>query len=157
MKRTNIMIKARMNEYAPETFTCSVNGKYFPLEYPSTIGQIWLSKGTEAMKAEIKKEVRKRRQERRRVTIGFYVDDTKRFCYTRDLGAYNDDLQDKLRIYKLWKEFCLKNNCVLSHHEITSGYITPDGNSKTKTEEVKDKVNLKRPIKLFYPRHYEVM
>lgn len=151
MKKNNIQIHYSCNQYAPETFCCSVNGKRLELEYPSSLGHLVIcGKGKEA-RDEIKRIVRRNRKQRRRVTFGFYGKGNKRFYYTRELGAYDDDLQDKLRIYKLWKEYCLSRDCDLATTIITEGSVTPDGISKTKQRKSSDIVDLSRPIKLRYP------
>ena len=151
MKKNTIQIRYRVNEYAPETFGCSVNGKRFMIEDPSYYGRLVISgKGKEA-RDEIKREVRKRRKQRRRVTFGFYGKGNNRFFYTRELGAYDDDLDDKLRIYKLWKQFCESKNCDLATTIITEGSVTPNGKGKVTQRESSDIVDLSRPIKLRYP------
>lgn len=151
MKHNNIQIRYSCNEYASETFYCSVNGKRFVTEDPSYFGYLVISgKGKEA-RDEIKREIRKRRKQRRRVTFGFFGKGNNRFFYTRELEAYDDDLEDKLRIYKLWKAYCLSKDCDLATTIITEGSITPDGKSKVKQRESSDIVDLSRPIKLRYP------
>lgn len=151
MKHNNIQIRYSCNEYASESFRCSVNGKQFVTDNPSHFGYLVIcGKGKEA-RDEIKREIRKRRKQRRRVTFGFYGKGNSRFYYTRELGAYDDDLQDKLRIYKLWKEYCLSRDCDLATTIITEGSVTPDGRSKAKQRESSGIVDLSRPIKLRYP------
>lgn len=147
----NIRIHYSCNQYASETFRCSVNGKRLELKDPSWLGYLVIcGKGKEA-RDEIKRIVRRNRKQRRRVTFGFFGKGNNRFFYTRELGAYDDDLADKLRIYKLWKEYCLSRDCDLATTIITEGSITPDGRSKAKQRESSDIVDLSRPIKLRYP------
>ena len=143
-------IQYSMYKYAPESFRCRINGKLIEFDDASTLGElVW--KGHKAVVDEIKRRIRKWRKERRRVTFGFYGKGNNRYFYTRELGAYDDDLQDKLRIYKLWKEYCLSRDCDLATTIITEGTITPDGESKPKERESSDIVDLGRPIKLRYP------
>lgn len=148
MKHNNIQIRYRCNEYMPESFCCLVNGKRFVADNLGCL--VICGKGKE-VRDEIKRIVRRNRKQRRRVTFGFFGKGNNRFYYTRDLGAYDDDLQDKLRIYKLWKEYCLSRDCDLATTIITEGTITPDGESKPKERESSDIVDLGRPIKLRYP------
>lgn len=150
MKKNNIRIEYWVHQYSPESFRCTVNGKRLQLDDPSKLGYLVIcGKGKEA-RNEIKRIVRCNRKQRRRVTFGFYGKGNNRYFYTRELGAYDDDLQDKLRIYKLWKEYCLSKDCDLATTIITEGSITPDGESKPKERESSDIVDLGRPIKLRY-------
>lgn len=150
MKHNNIQIRYSCNEYASETFHCSVNGKRFETDDPAHFGYLVIcGKGKEA-RDEIKRIVRRNRKQRRRVTFGFYGKGNNRYFYTRELGAYDDDLQDKLRIYKLWKEYCLSRDCDLATMVITEGSITPDGKSKPKERGSGDIVDITRPIKIKY-------
>ena len=151
MKHNNIKIRYSCNKYAPESFCCSVNGRRFIVDDPSRFGYLVICGKGKEVRDEIKREVRKRRRQRRRVTFGFFSKGNNRYFYTRDLGAYDDDLADKLRIYKLWKEYCLSRNCDLATHIITEGRITPDGKSISKERESTDIVDLSRPVKLRYP------
>jgi len=149
--KNNTRISYGCNQYAPESFRCSVNGKPFLTENLSDYGYLVIcGKGKEA-RDKIKREIRKRRRQRRRVTFGFFGKGNNRYFYTRELGAYDDDLADKLRIYKLWKEYCLSRDCDLATTIITEGTITPDGKSKPKERISSDIVDLSRPIKLRYP------
>lgn len=152
--------KFSMYKYAPESFRASINGKQIQLttQEASTIGQVLLAKGTEACIAELKRFVRKSRNQRRQVTIGFFkANGSREYMFTRDLMAYDDDLQDKLRIYKEWKRYCLSKDCDLATHNITSGEFNPFGKNNAKTRESHDLVDITRPIKLKYEYRMEVM
>ena len=160
MKRNNISISYRVPQYCAEMSRFWVNGKIFCKEWDdlsSDLGYlVQCGKGKEALD-KIKRIVRRNRKQRRRVTFGFYGKGNNRYFYTRELGAYHDDLEDKLRIYKLWKEYCLSRDCDLATTIITEGSITPDGKSKGKERESSDVVDLSRPIKLRYPYRKEIV
>lgn len=153
----NIRIAYSVNQYTPENFHCSINGKPFYVDDPSRLGYLVITGKSKEARDEIKREVRKRRNQRRRVTFGFFGKGNNHYFYTRELGAWDDDLQDKLRIYKLWKQYCIDRDCDLATTIITEGSITPDGKSKAKVKESSDIVDLGRPVKLRYPYEKEVV
>jgi hypothetical protein len=145
-------------KYAPETFVCSLNGKHIELT-PREKDEITITcfdpKQTED---KIKRVIRKRRTQRRRVTFGFYkVNDNKQYMFTRELSAFDDDLQGKLRIYKEWKRYCLSKDCDLSVATITSG--TFDGKKMSEGKEYKshDIIDITRPVKIRYAYNNEVI
>lgn len=144
-------IQYRVYKYAPESFRCSVNGKCLDMDsqMASRLGQMVVCGRKKEAEDEIKRIVRKNRNQRRRVTFGFFkANGSRDYMFTRELGAYDDDLQDKLRIYKRWKEYCLSRDCDLATHFVTSGKITPDGATKGEVRESSDIVDITRPVKL---------
>ena len=151
------IIKYSMYRFAPETFKCSVNGQSLAIEDPSTLGMMFVSGNTKGVDDEIKRIVRKIRTQRRRVTFGFYGKGNNKYFYTRELGAYDDDLQDKLRIYKEWKRYCLSRDCDLATHTVTSGEFTLNGMKNTKEKESTEIVDITRPIKIRYRYEREVI
>lgn len=158
-KKNNIMIEYRVPEYSPEQAWFMVNGKVIAERYSQTAHNLGCmvieGQGKEA-RDKIKRIVRKNRLQRRRVTFGFFkANGSREYMFTHQLTAYDDDLQDKLRIYKEWKRYCLSRNCDLATHEITSGQLTPDGMTEGTTEESHDIVDIKRPCKIKY--RYEEM
>ena len=148
-----IKISYRVPEYAPEQARFWVNGKIFCADnqLAHDLGYLVICGKGKEVRDEIKRIVRRNRKQRRRVTIGFYGKGNNRYFYTRQLGAYDDDLKDKLRIYKEWKRYCLSRDCDLATHEITSGNFTPKGMKDVKVKESEDIVDITRPVKLRYP------
>lgn len=145
-------------KYAPTTFECALNGKRIELT-PEEKDKITLTIFNEKETFDkIKRIIRKRRNQRREVTFGFYkADGSRQYMYTRQLYAYDDDLQDKLRIYKEWKKYCLSKDCDLSVATVTSGTFDGKKMSQGKTDETHDIVDITKPIKLkFRYREQEV-
>lgn len=155
--KRGINIKWHMCRYTPESLRIWVNGKPIYLEEPSRLGLMVMCGKEKEAHDEIKRIIRKRRKQRLRVTIGFFKVNSRDYMYTRELGAYDDDLQDKLRIYKNFKEYCISRNCDLATHEITSGELTPFGMAKGSTVESHDIVDLNRPVKLKYRYKEEII
>ena len=147
-----INIQWRVYKYAPEQTTVWVNGKVFAKQYTelaSKIGNTVLTKGNKAAEDMIIRKVRELRKRRRKVTFGFFgINGSRQYYYTRQLEAYNDDFQEKLRIYKEWKRYCKERNCDLITHEITTGEFTPYGMEKKEVTQSSDVVDLKRPMKI---------
>ena len=83
------------------------------------------------------------------VTFGFFgINESNRYYYTRQLIACDDDLQEKLRIFKEWKRYCKEQNCNLATHKIISGNFTPFGMENMEIKQSLDAVDLKRPVKI---------
>lgn len=147
-----IKITYRVPQYSPEQSVFWVNGEIFAPMYSQLahdLGYLVICGKAKEAEDKIVREVRKSRLERTKVTFGFFkANGSKEFMFTRQLVAYDDDLEDKLRIYKLWKEFCVSKNCDLATHEITSGDFTLKGMKNTVTEESHDIVDITRPIKI---------
>ena len=80
------------------------------------------------------------------VVFGFYKENNKtEYIYSRDTLSNNNNLNDKLFNYKYFKQYLKNMNCEIV--EYTQG--TLDGNYKTiEKQEVKSKIDIKRPIKL---------
>lgn len=147
-----INIDYRVHKYAPEQSVFWVNGKVFaPMwsELAHDLGYLVVCGKRKEAEDRIIREVRKKRLKRRRVSFGFFkANGSKQYMFTSQLIAYDDDLEDKLRIYKEWKRYCKARNCDLATHEITSGEFTINGMINTVTEESHDVVDLTRPIKI---------
>ena len=147
-----IDIQWRVYKYAPEQTRVWVNGKVFAKEFSDLatgIGNTVITKGGKAAEDIIIRKVRELRNRRRKVTFGFFgVNGSLQYYYTRQLEAYDDDLQGKLRIYKEWKRYCKERNCDLQTHKITSGEFTPYGMKNTEVKQSSDIVDLKRPMKI---------
>jgi hypothetical protein len=144
--------------YAPETFGCSLNGKRIELtpEEKSNITTTIYDKKETIDK--IKRIIRKRRNQRRKVTIGFLkANGNGEYMFTRQLSAYDDDLQDKLRIYKEWKAYCLSRDCDLSVATVTAGTFDGKKMSEGKMYESHDIVDITKPVKIKYAYEREVV
>jgi hypothetical protein len=144
--------------YAPETVKCYLNGKQIELtsEEESYITTHICDRKETIDK--IKQIIRKRRNQKREVTFGFYkANKSDEYMYTRQLSAYDDDLQDKLRIYKEWKEYCLSRDCDLSVATVTAGTFDGKKMSEGKTHESHDIVDITRPVKLRYKYREDVI
>ena len=132
-----------------------VNGKVFSkqTQFSHDVAYEAMCGNKEKAADMVIREVRKRRRTRQSVTFGFMEakPGSRRYFFTRDLKAYDDDFQGKLRIYKEWKRFCKSRNCDLATYEVTSVQIIPGQKSETKTVESHDIVDLSRPVKIkFY-------
>ena len=147
-----INIDYKVYKYAPEQSVFWVNGKVFaPMwsELAHDLGTLVVCGKRKEAEDRIIREVRKKRLKRRRVSFGFFkANGSKQYMFTSQLIAYDDDLEDKLRIYKEWKRYCKARNCDLATHEITSGEFAINGMINTVTEESHDVVDLTRPIKI---------
>lgn len=145
-------ITYRVHKYAPEQSIFWVNGKEFAPMYSQLAHDLgYLVACGKAKEAEdrIKREYRKGLRERRKCTIGFFEQGTNRFFYTSQLSAYDDDLQEKLRVYKEWKRYVESRDCRMSTNEITEGEFVPGQKSKTKTKVTEDIADLSRPVKIY--------
>lgn len=152
-------IQWRCYKYASETFEAWVNGNKLELTYDEIhrLGYLAICRKTKEVNDEIKRIVRRNRKQRKKVGFGFFKVNSNDYLFTRDLWAYDDDLQDKLRIYKLWKDFCKTYNGKLNPHTITIGEITPYGSKKKEEKVIYDEVDLKRPMKFSYKYDYQII
>ena len=138
--------------YAPESFVFYVNNEVFAPRYSPLahdLAMIYITKGHKECMDQLKREYRKQLRTRRRCLIGFYIEGTKQFVYTQQLTAYNDDLMDKLRVYKEFKRFIEANNGIVSSYEVDAGTVTPGSIEKPKTVVIEQKADLKRPVKIY--------
>lgn len=148
-----LKINYRVYKYAPEQSIFWVNGKVFaPMwsQLAHNLGYMVVCGKAKEAEDKIKREYRKQYKTRRRCTIGFFEKGTRRYFYTSQLGAYDDDLQDKLRVYKEWKRFCESKNCVMNTHEITEGEFIPGKKGKTRSHYTEDIADLTRPVKIYF-------
>lgn len=144
-------------KYAPESFLFFLNGKNLYLtdvERFTVMPNSVIDKHTKDRLIQVIRQ--RRKNQRRKVTFGFWEEGYKekqkdrRFFYTRQLEAYDDDFSDKLRIYKEWKHYLEERDGIVSTHEVTSGKIIPGQKSKTKTMKTQDKADLTAPLKIYY-------
>lgn len=138
-------------KWAPETFGCSVYGKRLVLDDPSRFGCLLISGKRKELEDAIKRTYRKTLRKERFVTIGFFVKDSKKYYFTRQLAARADDLHDRLRIFKLFKEYCLDNGCTFETAAVTEGEFIPGQEAKAqKVTILREEVDLKRPLTIRY-------
>jgi hypothetical protein len=145
------MIRWSMYRWAPETFRCSVNGKAINLLDPSRIGQLVVAGRTEEAEAEIKRIVRAKNRKKRWVTFGFFGENSATYYFTFQLRAEDDNLADKLHVYKTWKEECRKKNLRIGRCGSCEITYSEDGTAKllkTGERNVKPRIDLSRPVKI---------
>lgn len=148
-----IKITYKVHRYAPEQSTFWVNGIVFaPMwsQLAHDLGYLVVCGKRKEAEDRIIREIRKERLKRRQVSFGFFKNGSKEYMFTRQLVAYDDDFEEKLRIYKEWKRYCKARDCDLATHEITSGEFAINGMINTVTEESHDIVDLTRPIKIIW-------
>ena len=142
----------RVYRYAPEQSVFWVNGKVFaPMwsQLAHDLGYLVICGKAKEAEDRIKREYRKSLNERRKCTIGFFERGTNRYFYTSQLYAYDDDLQDKLRVYKEWKRYVKSRNCLMNVNEITEGEFIPGQKGKAKSRFTEDVADLNRPVKIY--------
>lgn len=103
--------------------------------------------------AELKRMERKEAREKKvkYITFCFFVENSNRYYFTRDLQANANDLQDRLRVYKEWKHHIQEHDCKMTTCIIQEGTITPYGKSEPKQTEKYDLIDLTRCKKIgFY-------
>lgn len=126
-------------KYSPEAWRFYYNGKYIYLEVQtiSSLAQMIIAGKRKEAEDALKRLLRK--EEKRPhdyITFGFYGKDSTEFYYTSQLKAHRTDLAEKLRIYKKWKRYIIEDcNGRLQPFTVTTGYITPDGNTKATEED----------------------
>lgn len=145
-------ITFRIHRYAPEQSVFFVDGKVYAPMYSQLahdLGCLVIEGRVKDAEDMIKRDIRKKAKESRRCTIGFFEKGTKRYFYTSQLMARDDDLLDKLRIYKEWKRFIESKNCVMGIHEISEGSFIPGRKSGVEKRTTEDIADLSRPIKIY--------
>ena len=145
-------ITYRIYKYAPEQSVFFVNGKVYAPMYSQLahdLGYLVITGKAKEAEDMIKRDIRKKAKENRRCTIGFFEKGTKRYFYTSQLSADDNDLQDKLRVYKEWKRFVESKNCVMATHEISEGSFIPGSKSKAEIRFTEDVADIKRPVKIY--------
>ena len=145
-------IKYAINRYAPEQSTFLVNGKIYAPRYSQLahdLGCLIIEGKKKEAEDIIKRDIRKQLREKRTCTIGFFEKDNNRIFYTTQLRATEDDLNEKLRIFKEWKRYCESKNCILATHEISEGSFIPGKKSKVQSHYSEDVVDLRRPVKVY--------
>lgn len=148
-------ITYRVHRYAPEQSTFFVDGKVYAPMYSQLshdLGCLVIEGKVKEAEDMIKRDIRKKNKEIRRCTIGFFEKGTNRYFYTSQLGAYDNDLCDKLRVYKEWKRFVESKNCVMGTHEVSEGSIIPGQKSSSKSRLTEDIADLSRPVKIYFER-----
>lgn len=149
-----IKITYRVPQYSPEQSIFWVNGEVFAPRWSQLahdLGYLVICGKRKEAEDRIIREVRRARLKRRQVSFGFFkVGGSKEYMFTRQLVAYDDDFEEKLRIYKEWKRYCKARDCDLATHEITSGEFAINKMINTITEESHDVVDLTRPIKIIW-------
>ncbi len=139
--------------YAPEQTRIKVYGKPFAnMDMRSQLAHdagylLICGKEKEAFDL-VKKEIRKLFKKKNYVTIGFMEEGKNLYHFTKQLMADNEDLGDKLRVFKEFKRFCQSQNCKLKTVQVTSFDVTPYGTGNRKTEELISRVDLNRPVKI---------
>ena len=121
---------------ACETFTASVNGMLLNVEHykRTALGHLLISKGKEALAAELKRMLRASRKKERYCTYGYLVKgDARRYFYIRQLFARTDKLSEKLWVYKEVKEYFLEREWKV--HTSTTTRLGADYKAVSVTED----------------------
>lgn len=145
-------ITYRVHRYAPEQSVFFVDGKlYAPIysQLAHDLGYLVITGKVKEAENMIKRDIRKKAKESRRCTIGFFEKGTKRYFFTSQLSADDNDLQDKLRVYKEWKRFVESKNCVMGIHKISEGSFIPGQKSGAIKRTTEDVADLTRPVKIY--------
>ncbi len=126
---------------APEQWSFYLNQKRINLnpEIRNTLACLCLSGKIKEAEDELKRLLRKEEKEMecKYITFAFFEKDSKNFFYTQDLKAKPNDIMDRLRIYKTWKEYIFKENKgYLQPFTVKTGYFSPYGNEDVKTEGI---------------------
>lgn len=148
MKHFNISYNGY--KYAPETFNIFVNGKLYAGRHTEEAAALanLIIQGKEKEAADrIKRNIRKGYKKPEYITIGFYQEGSKsRYFFTRQLYARRDDLTDKLRIYKEYKQFLESNNCIVNTYEVNAGEVKPGQISAPTKQTIEERADVKRPL-----------
>ncbi|MBR4607217.1 MAG: hypothetical protein IKO41_13465 [Lachnospiraceae bacterium] len=141
-------IRWSLYKWAPETFRVSVDGKVLRLEDPSRFGCLAISGKRKELEDEIKRIVRKAWRKPRLLTIAFRgASNPDRYFYTTQLTARADDFDDRLRVFKEWKRYCLEKGCVLTTPiSVTEGEFVPGAPCKGSVKFVEETVDVKKPL-----------
>ena len=148
-------ITYRIYKYAPEQSVFFVDGKIYAPMYSQLahdLGYLVITGKAKEAEDMIKRDIRKKAKENRRCTIGFFEKGTKRYFYTSQLSADDNDLQDKLRVYKEWKRFIESKNCIMATHEISEGSFIPGQKTSSERHLTEDIADLSRPVKIYFKR-----
>ena len=138
-------------KYAPEQWRFYYNGKYIPLDHETRnhLALLCISGRIKEAEDDLKRLLRaEEKLDNDYVTFGFFGDGGNEYYYTLQLIAQKTDLDEKLRIYKPWKNY-IRKQCkgYLLPFKVTTGFITPFGEEeKTKNRGVL--IDLKRPISI---------
>lgn len=141
---------------APEQYRFFINGKLINLasDIRNKLGYMVICGKSKEAEDELKRLLRKEEKKNNDfVTIGFfYKENNKRYVYTMDLIAKRNDKKEMLSIYKRFKDYCKKQNCKVSTHTVTSGFITPYGTEQTTIKNTEELVDVNKPclIKVEY-------
>jgi hypothetical protein len=139
------------HRYAPELFTgARVYGKPFKLDRDTRqrLGYIFITKGTDACIAEIKRLYRAAQKKRRRYTVGFMLKDSKKeYCFCSSLVALDCDLPGKLLVYKT-----IKGDLSARGGEVDYGETAKLGADykAVSREKMLFKADLSRPVKIYF-------
>ncbi len=148
----NIKVTYSVYKYDPVQSRFWVNGKLYAKEWTQLAHDLGYLVATGHEKEAIdmiKRDIRKKRAEKRRCTFGFFEKGSRRYFYTQQLTANDDDLQGKLSVYKEWKRYCESQNCVMAVHEVTEGSFIPGQKSDAKSHMVEEIADLSRPVKIY--------
>lgn len=123
---------------APEQWNFYYNGNYIPLDNDirNTLAVLCISGKTKEAKDELKRLLRKEEKELHNfVTYGVYAKGSSNFYYTKQLIAHDDNIDEKLYIYKELKRYIEKEcNGYIKPFSRVSGYITPYGSEGVKKD-----------------------
>lgn len=136
-------------KYSPESFIFSVNGNRFNLSdnLRSTCAMAIISGNEKKAEDIIKREYRQTLKKTKYITIGFYKEGSKKdYFFTRQLYADKSSLSDKLRIYKEFKSYVLKQDCILNTVEVATGHFKPGVTDTPDIEVIKEKADINRPV-----------
>lgn len=121
---------------ASETFCATVNGMFLNMDSykKSELGYLLISKGKEALTAEIKRILRASRNKARYCTYGYLVKgDAHRYYYIHQLLARTDNLRQRLWAYKEVKEYFREREWTV--HTSTTTRLGADYKAESVTQD----------------------
>lgn len=138
--------------YAAESITFTLNGKLLqlPENVRSNLAYLALCGRHKEVIDGVKCFVRKERRtsDISFVTYGFFEENGNQFYYTKDLLARPDDMQDKLRVYKGWKQFLIDRDRVATCYSVEEGMVAPGETKKPTAKVVEVRVDLNRLVRI---------
>lgn len=123
---------------APEQWYFYYNGNYIPLndEIRNRLAILCISGKRKEAEDELKRLLRKEEKETYDyVTYGFYGKNSNNFYFSRQLKAHDNNINEKLSVYKEFKKYIEERDGYLHPFIITTGHITPNGNEKLKVDK----------------------
>ena len=137
-------------KYAPESFSFCVNGKLYAAAHTpeaAALANLIIQGKEKEARDKIKKALRADYKKPEYITIGFYQEGSaSRYFFTRQLYARRDDISDKLRIYKEYKQYIESRSGIVNTYEIKSGQFIPGKAAAPAATVIEEKADISRPI-----------